>query len=59
MPKTLTPAEQQAADQTAAKIEALRADSERRRADEDRNLRVRVRRRQNVLSAYLKRVGSA
>lgn len=59
MPETLTPAEQQAADQTAAKIEALRADSERRRADEDRNRRVRMRRRQNVLSAYLKRANTA
>ncbi len=59
MPETLTPAEQQAADQTAAKIEALRADSERRRADEDRNRRVRMRRRQNVLSAYLKRAKTA
>ena len=59
MPETLTLAEQQAADQTAAKIEALRADSERRRADEDRNRRVRMRRRQNVLSAYLKRGNTA
>lgn len=58
MPETLTPAEQQAADQTVAKIEALRADSERRRADEDRNRRVRMRRRQNVLSAYLKRANT-
>lgn len=54
MPDTLTAAEKQAADRTAAEIEALRVDSRRRLADEARDLRARKRRRENVIRAYEK-----
>jgi hypothetical protein len=54
MPDTLTADEQQAADETVAAVEALRADSNRRLAAETRNARVRARRRENVLRAYWK-----
>ncbi|NYI72367.1 DNA gyrase/topoisomerase IV subunit A [Naumannella cuiyingiana] len=52
MSDTLTGTEQQAVDETRRKIAELRAESQRRLAEERRNPKVVKRRRENLLRRY-------
>lgn len=59
MPETLTVAEQRTLTKSAARLEALRADSRRRIAEQQRNRKAVERRRANLLRSVSKTAQNA